>query len=297
MKDFLCYSIDAESRDGAPIARRFEVTGYPALLFLESDGTLREKLSGYLPPEGFVAEVQRIERNENTLSALRAAVESKPDDLALRYRFAMKLRGISDRDGFAEQMAAIRRRDPQGATPTGRQVRFDELWDDIYRSLRKGIRHELDEMTAFLGEETNPTLLHAGWALIGMVHEVDARSAKDAGLPDEAVDWSARSREAYRKAWPHTPEGLTATFGNQVAWAFWLSRDHISDADKEFALAVAKASAEAAGNEPAALDTLACCYFMNGERQKAIELVEQCLESDPAKAQWKKHLAEFRAAE
>jgi hypothetical protein len=295
MKDILCYSIDAESRAGAPVARRLGVTGYPTLLILEPDGTLRDNIGGYLPPEKFIAEIQRVERNDDTITSMRAALMTKPDDLALRHKFAMKLRGIGDRAGFAEQMAAIKQRDPQGATPTGRRIKFDELYEDIYRSLQKGTERNVDPMSAFLAEETNSELLYNGWALIGMVHEVDALGAKDAGLTEDSQARSTKSREAYRKAWPHTPEVRLATFGNQIAWAFWLSRDHISDEDKAFALSAAVQAAAAAGEEVSVHDTLACCYFMNGELEKALEQVAFCKELDPENPQWDERRAEFTA--
>ena len=48
---YVCLSVDAESKDGAPIARRYSVSGYPTLLFLTTDGLVRERAPGYKPPE------------------------------------------------------------------------------------------------------------------------------------------------------------------------------------------------------------------------------------------------------
>jgi thiol-disulfide isomerase/thioredoxin len=48
---YVCLSIDAESKEGAPIARRYSVNGYPTLLFLTTDGLVRERVPGYKPPE------------------------------------------------------------------------------------------------------------------------------------------------------------------------------------------------------------------------------------------------------
>lgn len=51
---YVCLSIDAESKLGAPIARRYSVNGYPTLLFLTTDGLVRERVAGYKPPEKFL---------------------------------------------------------------------------------------------------------------------------------------------------------------------------------------------------------------------------------------------------
>jgi thiol:disulfide interchange protein len=54
---FVSLSVDAESKSGRPIARRYGVSGYPTLLILEPDGTVRERIGGYLPPDRFLARV------------------------------------------------------------------------------------------------------------------------------------------------------------------------------------------------------------------------------------------------
>jgi thiol:disulfide interchange protein len=51
---YVCLSVDAESKIGAPLAKRYSVSGYPTLLFLTTDGLVRERVAGYKPPESFL---------------------------------------------------------------------------------------------------------------------------------------------------------------------------------------------------------------------------------------------------
>ncbi len=51
---YVCLSVDAESKIGAPLARKYSVNGYPTLLFLTTDGLVRERVGGYKPPEKFL---------------------------------------------------------------------------------------------------------------------------------------------------------------------------------------------------------------------------------------------------
>ncbi|QMW04850.1 thioredoxin family protein [Spirosoma foliorum] len=44
---FIAYKIDAEKGEGELITRKYHVTAYPTLLFLNEDGTLRQKTVGY----------------------------------------------------------------------------------------------------------------------------------------------------------------------------------------------------------------------------------------------------------
>jgi thioredoxin-related protein len=96
MKDVLCYSVDAESKDGAPLARRFGVTGYPTLVFLEPDGSLRDRITGYLPADKFSKEAVRIKSGEGTLSEARKKVAQKPNDVFAHLDLALALRKMND---------------------------------------------------------------------------------------------------------------------------------------------------------------------------------------------------------
>lgn len=58
---YVSISIDAESKTGAPIAQRYKVNGFPTLLFIAPDGTVRHKIGGYVPADRFQQELARIE--------------------------------------------------------------------------------------------------------------------------------------------------------------------------------------------------------------------------------------------
>ncbi|MCY2959561.1 MAG: thioredoxin family protein [Planctomycetota bacterium] len=53
-------SIDAESKAGAPIAQKFHVTGYPALLVLDGNGKEIGRIAGFLEPEPFLKRLEAI---------------------------------------------------------------------------------------------------------------------------------------------------------------------------------------------------------------------------------------------
>jgi thiol-disulfide isomerase/thioredoxin len=51
---YVCLSVDAETKVGVPLARRYSVSGYPTLLMLMTDGNVRERIPGYKAPEPFL---------------------------------------------------------------------------------------------------------------------------------------------------------------------------------------------------------------------------------------------------
>jgi hypothetical protein len=61
----------------------------------------------------------------------------------------------------------------------------------------------------------------------------------------------------------------------------------------------ATAAFEAKNNDPVALaqyvDTLACCYYMNGKRAKALELAKRCMELAPDDPTYTDRYAQFKS--
>lgn len=107
MRGLVCLSVDAESEAGRALAARFSVAAFPALVFLDADGTPRDRIDGFLPPPAFLAEVARVERDQGTLRDLRARVDARPDDLLLRLELAGKARTLGLRELSAAQVERV----------------------------------------------------------------------------------------------------------------------------------------------------------------------------------------------
>lgn len=287
LKNAICVLVDAESETGEPLKERFGVRGFPALLFLNPDGSPRDKISGYMPPEPFLAEVQRIFRNEGTIPALKKEVVAKPEDLDLRWAYAQKLKNFGDTEGYEAQVARILKRDPEGKSLAVHTIRFDEAMDEINKSRGRN----LEAMRALLEKETYPELLFKGWSVIFNVNAGNSTREKDvekqAAMRKEAVS-------AGREAWSHAPDDRARIrFGNSLAWFIWEQRETLTDEDKAFALLVASKASGAAPDNASILDTYACCLFMNGKSDEALEAIMRCMEIDPDNPDWQARLEEF----
>ena len=115
---------------------------------------------------------------------------------------------------------------------------------------------------------------------------------------------AGRKRKALMEGWPHTPEAQQMNWGRELVGNFWDMRDELTKKEKMFALQVAEMSSERAleiyamedpppalagegyFDDPAAfvadkLDGLACAFYMNGKRRKALETSRRALELDP----------------
>jgi tetratricopeptide (TPR) repeat protein len=88
---------------------------------------------------------------------------------------------------------------------------------------------------------------------------------------DELFDKVADAMHKHLKEFPKDPLIL-----NNYAWLCTLARRNLDDALKHSALAM-----ELAPDNANYFDTCAELYFQKGDRQKALELMRQCVEKDP----------------
>lgn len=105
---FVCVSIDAESKEGAPIAQRYSATSFPTLVFVEPDGSLRERVLGYLPPGRFLAEARRIADGDGTMTELAERVRREPKNPYARGEYLQRLMQLNDGAGVQREGTALR---------------------------------------------------------------------------------------------------------------------------------------------------------------------------------------------
>jgi tetratricopeptide (TPR) repeat protein len=300
LADYLCLTLDAEGRAGAPLAYRQHVGAYPTLLFFEADGTLRERLQGYLSGERLAGELERIARNEGTLAALRAALVAEPDDLERRYELALKLKEAGDGPAAAAEFAEIRARDPEGSSRASRRMRFDEAYDAFYQDLVDWEELDWAGFEALALEVDDPRLEFRALALLAFAHNIEGIRARLAAVEDperepEVQPHLRASRGFYARAWAIVPEAQRALFGNELAYTYFEDRENLTDEERALALEVAERVLELWPGEASVLDTAACCNFMSGNRERALELLARARELEPeGHADWDEHEALFR---
>lgn len=326
MNDVICLSIDAESDAGSVLAKKFGVRGYPTLLFLNSDATPRDAIRGYMPVDPFHAEVKRIKSGEGTIAQLSRAVEANPESLEQRFKLIEKLmnfnatesigqhkealarlvkaeKGFQARDvnarwelseklkqaGMADlakaQLDAIRKLDPEGKSLPMRRLAFAEIASSI-----SGVA-DLHRVESFLVDETYTEVLFDGWYLIYTRNNREAKSSRD---PEQGAKPRSEARRAAKELWKHTPEKYLARLGNQIAWGFYEASAELTPEEKQWALEVAEIAMKASDGDVNVIDTFACCLFINGRTEEAIQHIERCIELDPANKTWSERRDEFR---
>lgn len=305
MKAYVCLSVDAESKSGREIARKFPIRGYPSLFFVASDGSIEDSISGWVPTSKFKAEAERVLAGKDTLGSLRRDVEADKTNIDKRFRLAQKLEQLGDAEGREAQMNEIRKLDPAGKSLPMRRLAFEGVIAKVNQGFQRDRSLDVDAVEAFLATEGYPEILFQGHYALVQMHNYLVEDATGRGDLAAAKQHQGQARAAMKAAWANVPEDQVSQFGNAVASKFYESKDELSPADKAFALEVASKAAAAAESDSRidaeardryvhALDTYACCLSMNGKKDEALKLLDRCKELDPTAEVWKDRLAEFQ---
>ena len=101
MQKFVNVHVDAEKGEGKDLAKRYGANGFPTLVMVDAAGEELDRIVGYLPPDKFVPEVERVLRGEGTIPTLRKAAADKPDDLGAAIDLGKKLAASKPEEAFA----------------------------------------------------------------------------------------------------------------------------------------------------------------------------------------------------
>jgi thioredoxin-related protein len=295
MKDIVCFNIDAESKEGVPLAKKYNVRGYPALILLSSDGSFRDQIGGYLKPEEFKREIQRVRSGKGTVTELRQQVDADKSNVDKRYALANKLKEIDDKSGVEEQMTEIKKLDPEGKSLPMHQLAFEKVIAGINAGWQASQTLDIDSMKKFIEKETYPDVLFQAWnSMIGMQSYL-AQKASSENRPDDVKKVQAEVRQSLAQAWRNCPKKYVGNFGAHLASAYYTDREQLTPAEKTLALDVAKEAQTASPEEASVLDALACALYMNGQRDEAMKFNARCVTLEPKNDAWTARQTEFAA--
>lgn len=98
-------------KDGKKTAEKYKVQGYPTILFINAAGEVEGRIGGYMPPEGFAPEMERIAAAHREFPALQAKFKANPNDPEIAAKLAAIYAGRGRIDQ-AESMLAVAEKAP-----------------------------------------------------------------------------------------------------------------------------------------------------------------------------------------
>lgn len=89
---YVFLKLNAETEpDGIALQKKLNITGYPTILLLNSDGSEFERLEGYLPAQQFLARLNGTIADPEALGNLLAREGKDARDMALHFKVGRKL--------------------------------------------------------------------------------------------------------------------------------------------------------------------------------------------------------------
>jgi len=107
------YKIDAENGEGIDFAKKYEVKGFPTVLFIDANGNEIDRIFGYVPVKDFLHMMTDYNKGVNTTSDLKSKLEKNPDDIEANLKYADKLTSFGKYDDAKKYLDKIVAADPQ----------------------------------------------------------------------------------------------------------------------------------------------------------------------------------------
>jgi tetratricopeptide (TPR) repeat protein len=278
--------------------RKYGALGYPTLVLADTEGNELDRLSSFMPPEQFIAEIKRIQSGD-TFAAKLARFDESPDAELLE-PVVDGLISRTDFSGAYSRIDAFQASDhglePDPSLPLLVQTMAFEH-GVLYRRVARQYRAEWQEMPDLTGARSVPTLiayLEASPTTLERAEQASRlRQARheDAGrllelLPAGAIPQEMLTRAAdfafdnghyeaavnlYLQWYADAGDSATPPQLNSIAWNLLLCQ-------RELETAVTMARAAYAGNsEPYIADTLANLLYITGATEEAIEIESKAL--------------------
>lgn len=110
-------------KEGMQAARTYRVTGFPTLLFMNSEGRVENRIGGFLPAPQFAQALQQFFRAHTAYAALIAKVQANPNDIPSAARLAFLVARQEDSERAATLLTRV-----ENAGAKGVQAQMPQLY-------------------------------------------------------------------------------------------------------------------------------------------------------------------------
>ncbi len=206
-RKFVCLKLDADG-EGAEAVRRYQIRGFPTILFLNSAGEETKRVVGYMGPAEFAVVMREVLKGGRSLRELKSLLNANPNDPEANYRMGMRqLRNQNINRAIIHFGRAIKA-DPENSSGYLDEAEFQML---ILRT--EGFMSRLIPLLALIeqGEAVNLDALSAMQKSKLLLPFTDPRALE---LTNQAQEEFARYRKAVKEASAKRKEETTSRIKN-----------------------------------------------------------------------------------
>ena len=294
--NFINAKIDMEKGEGIDLAKEYQVSCYPNLLYIDGDGKLVHRAAGYLVPSEFMALAKTAQTPEKTFASLQRQYEGGNTSASFvsDYFRTLSQSCLSANDAAVQYLAKVKEADL--VLPENWRILNDYVEGINSAPFSYFVKNRSTFAAKYTADSVNNKIfgsyLNAGY---NVIYDKDAKPEAVSNLKKEIekigferteelnlfIDLpyyqSKNDLNGYYKVCKVIIEKYKAKdagFLNNVSWTFYeKSKDKAQLADAE---KWAKTASELGG--PAEMDTYACLLFKNGKKKEAIAAEKKAIE-------------------
>ena len=262
--------IDAEKGEGIELAKQFGIRGFPTIVFANEKGEEIDRIVGYMPPEPFLKELNRIQSGKNTLPALLEDFQQNPSKFSILFKLAKKYESMDDPGSAKRMVNAIL---AEGTDSAGTAEFFSILYD---------ARETRDPIPLIAYADKNPDSENSTVALeeaMWFVRRAGDNHEHEANLYVRVI-----------KGKKEPNPGML----NGFAWRMSELEQHLDFALDKVTWAIENEPDEK--NKHMYIDTKAELLWKMGRVDEAISEIEKCVKFDPEYKYYKKQEEKFQNA-
>lgn len=254
------WKIDAEKGEGIELAKKYNVKGYPTIVFVNGKGEEIDRIYGYIFADAFLERMKDYKMGVNTYTGLKKGVEKKPNDAASNFKFAQKMIDNGESEGAVVYLEKVVTLDP------GNSAGFT---DDAKYSLAS-IKNDAAALKAFMQEYPESNKLKDSYiSLAGALAETDYAGAYNI-YKDAFAKYGSTDRDL------HFNYGM---FLYSYGYQMW-KKENGTETDKQAGLKALEESLEyvkGSVNEPSAYYITSGIYYDLKDYAKATENIDKAL--------------------
>ncbi len=159
-KNQVNWKIDAEKGEGIELAKKFQVAGYPTVVFVDGNGDEIDRIVGYLPVKDFLPAMKDFVSGKNTLKSLQATLSANANDIEANFRLGKKTLEVGnagDAKKYLEKVVSLDSENNSGWTDDAELylAQISGKKDDIDAFVNKYPKSDLTKQALiFLAEST-----------------------------------------------------------------------------------------------------------------------------------------------
>ncbi len=249
----------ADSTEGKALIKHYKIAGYPTIVFVDSDSVEIDRIIGYLPPEEFLSELQRIQRGENTIADYIKKTTQNPDDFNLWKILAGKYEDRGDLQSAMEVWESV------SEANIGDQILVNYKIVELYAHINK----DVTGLEEFAVNNLDSEYTTFAFRNIVNVH----RRNKD--INAEVKTWINFLHYMELKKYQ------TAGFYNRFAWRMSELEQNLDLALEKIRSGIAMVAEDDSSSRVGYMDTEAEVLWKMGNVNEAVAVIDKCIALQP----------------